>query len=202
MKRIILLFSLVLSFAVLFAQQKSITGRVTDENNEPVPGANVVVKGTTTGTVTDIDGHYKIQVSATSKVLTVTFIGFDPQDVNITGKTSVNVKLKLSSIGLEEVVAVGYGTQKKVNLTGSIESVKGDALAKRSTVQTSQALEGIAAGVTVTSNNGKPGKENTTIRIRGVGTINDNSPLVLVDGVASSVDAVDPNDRNWRRAIC
>ncbi|NEW81068.1 MAG: TonB-dependent receptor, partial [Mariniphaga sp.] len=103
-------------------------------------------------------------------------------------------KLQLSSIGLEEVVAVGYGTQKKVNLTGSIESVKGDALAKRSTIQTSQALQGMAAGVTVTSNNGKPGKENTSIRIRGIGTLNDNNPLVLVDGVSSSIDAVDPND--------
>ncbi|MEI7421734.1 MAG: TonB-dependent receptor [Prolixibacteraceae bacterium] len=194
MKRIILLFSLMLSFSVLFAQQKSVTGRVTDENNEPVPGANVVIKGTTNGTVTDVDGNYKIQVPANSKILTVTFIGFDTQDVNITGKSVVNIKLKLSSIGLEEVVAVGYGVQKKVNLSGAIEAVKGETLAKKNSIQTSQALQGIAAGVTVTSNSGKPGKENTSIRIRGIGTINDNNPLVLIDGVASSVDAVDPND--------
>ncbi len=194
MKRIILLFSLMLSFSVLFAQQKSVTGRVTDENNEPVPGANVVIKGTTNGTVTDVDGNYKIQVPANSKILTVTFIGFDTQDVNITGKSVVNIKLKLSSIGLEEVVAVGYGVQKKVNLSGAIDAVKGETLAKKNSIQTSQALQGIAAGVTVTSNSGKPGKENTSIRIRGIGTINDNNPLVLIDGVASSVDAVDPND--------
>ena len=194
MKRIFLLFSLIISFSVLYAQQKSVTGKVTDENNEPVPGANVIVKGTTSGAVTDMDGNFKLQVPESAKVLTVTFIGFEPQDVNIAGKSTVTVKLKLSSIGLEEVVAVGYGTQKKVNLTGAIESVKGESLAKRNNIQTSQALQGIAAGVTVTSNSGKPGKENTTIRIRGIGTINDNNPLVLVDGVASSVDAVDPND--------
>ena len=194
MKRIILLFSLMLSFSVLFAQQKSVTGRVTDENNEPVPGANVVVKGTTIGTVTDMDGNYKLQVPATAKLLNVTFIGFESQDVAIAGRLKIDIKIKQSSIGLEEVVAVGYGTQKKVNLTGAIEAVKGETLAKKGSIQTSQALEGVAAGVTVTSNSGKPGKENTTIRIRGIGTINDNNPLVLIDGVASSIDAVDPND--------
>ena len=194
MKKIILLFSLFFSFSVLFAQQKSVTGRVTDENKDPVPGANVVVKGTTIGTITDADGNFKIQVPETGKILTFSFIGFEIQEVNVVGKSAVNVKLKLSSIGLEEVVAVGYGTQKKVNMTGSIESFKGESLAKRSTIQTSQALQGIAAGVTVTSNSGKPGKENTTIRIRGIGTINDNNPLVMVDGVSSSIDAVDPSD--------
>ncbi|NEW84611.1 MAG: SusC/RagA family protein, partial [Mariniphaga sp.] len=122
MKRIILLFSLILSFSVLFAQQKSITGRVTDENNDPVPGTTVVAKGTTSGTVTDADGKYAIKIPETTKVLTFSFIGFEPQDVNVVGKSAVSIKLQLSSIGLEEVVAVGYGTQKKVNLTGSIES--------------------------------------------------------------------------------
>ncbi len=194
MKKIILLFSLFLSFSALFAQQKSVTGRVTDENNDPIPGANVVIKGTTVGIITDNDGNYKIQVSETGKILTFSFIGFEPQDVNVANKSTADVQLKLTSIGLEEVVAVGYGTQKKVNLTGSIAAVKGDDLAKKSTIQTSQALQGMAAGVTVTSNNGRPGKEGTTVRIRGIGTLNDNNPLVLIDGVSSSLDAVDPND--------
>jgi len=194
MKRIILLFSLIFSFSVLFAQQKSVSGRVTDESNAPVTGASVVVKGTTIGTITDADGNYKLQVPQSSKFLTFSFIGFEPQEINIADKNSVNVKFRMSSVDLQEVVAVGYGVQKKVNLTGSVASMKGDALAQRSTIQTSQALEGMAAGVTVTSNNGKPGKENTTIRIRGIGTLNDNNPLVLIDGVASSVDAIDPND--------
>jgi len=194
MKRIILIFSLILSFSVVFAQQKSVTGRVTDENNDPIPGANVVVKGTTIGTITDADGNYKLQVPESAKILTFTFIGFEPQDIDITGKSTANVKLQLTSIGLEEIVAVGYGTQKKVNLTGSIASVQGEDLAKKSTIQTSQALQGMAAGVTVTSSNGRPGKEGTTVRIRGIGTLNDNNPLVLIDGISSSLDAVDPND--------
>jgi TonB-linked SusC/RagA family outer membrane protein len=194
MKKIILLFSLILFFSVLFAQQKSVTGRVTDESNTPVTGASVVVKGTTIGTVTDADGNYRLQVPEDSKSLLFSFIGYEPQEVNITGKNSVNTKFQISSVGLQEVVAVGYGVQKKVNLTGSVASLKGDALAQRSTIQTSQALQGMAAGVTVTSTNGKPGKEGTSIRIRGIGTINDNNPLVLIDGVSSSIDAVDPND--------
>ncbi len=194
MKRIILIFSLILSFTALFAQQRVVTGRVTDESKAPVIGASVIVPGTTIGTITDIDGNFKLQVPNTAKNLLFSFVGFDSQEVGISGKSSVDVKFRMSSVGLQEIVTVGYGTQKKVNLTGSVAALKGDALAERSTIQTSQALEGMAAGVTVTSNNGKPGKEGTTIRIRGIGTINDNNPLVLVDGVASSVDAVDPND--------
>jgi len=167
---------------------------VTDEKSEPLPGVTIVVKGTTTGTITDANGNFSISVPAGKNTLQFSYIGFDSQDVDVSSTNVVQLQLKSSSIGLNEVVAVGYGTQKKVNLSGSIESVKGDAIAKRSTVQTSQALQGIAAGVTVTSNNGKPGKEGTTIRIRGIGTLNDNNPLVLIDGVSSSIDAIDPND--------
>ena len=194
MKRIILIVSLILTFSTLFAQQRVVTGRVTDESKAPVPGASVIVPGTTIGTITDVDGNYKIQVPEATRKLLFSFVGFETQEVGIFGKNSADVKFLMSSVGLQEVVTVGYGTQKKVNLTGSVAALKGDALAQRSTTQTSQALEGMAAGVTVTSNNGKPGKEGTTIRIRGIGTINDNNPLVLVDGVASSMDAVDPND--------
>lgn len=194
MKKLYLLFFLVLSFTVLYAQDKVVTGSVTDENSESLPGVNVIVKGTTVGTITDVDGNFKIAVPGGKSLLQFSFIGFENKDVDVSKTNKITVQLKSSTIGLDEVVAVGYGVQKKVNLSGSIESVKGDALAQRSTIQTSQALQGIAAGVTVTSTNGKPGKEMTTVRIRGIGTINDNNPLVLVDGVSSSLDAVDPND--------
>ena len=194
MKKVFSLLMLLLSFTVLFAQEKSVSGRVTDENSEALPGVNVVVDGTTTGTITGPDGNFKISVPAGKTALMFSFIGFDSQVIDVSNTTIVNIQLKSTSIGLDEVVAVGYGTQKKVNLTGSIESLKGDDLAKRSTIQTSQALQGMAAGVTVTSNSGKPGKEGTSIRIRGIGTINDNNPLVLIDGVSSSIDAIDPND--------
>lgn len=194
MKKIFSLLILLLSFTVLLAQEKGITGSVTDENSEPLPGVNVIVKGTTMGTITDFDGKFKINVPSGKSVIQFSFIGFENQEVDITKNTNFKIKLKSSTIGLDEVVAVGYGTQKKANLSGAVEAVKGETLAKRSTIQTSQAMQGIAAGVTVTSNNGKPGKEGTSIRIRGIGTINDNNPLVLVDGVSSSLDAVDPND--------
>lgn len=194
MKKIFSLLILLLSFTVLYAQEKGIAGRVTDESSEPLPGVNVIVKGTTVGTITDFDGNFKINVPSGKSVIQFSFIGFENQEVDITKTTNFKIKLKSSTIGLEEVVAVGYGTQKKANLSGAVEAVKGETLAKRSTIQTSQALQGIAAGVTVTSNNGKPGKEGTSIRIRGIGTLNDNNPLVLVDGVSSSLDAVDPND--------
>ncbi|HNX78871.1 MAG TPA: TonB-dependent receptor [Prolixibacteraceae bacterium] len=194
MKKVLLFFVIVLTFSVLHAQEKRVTGRVTDDKSEPLPGVTIVVKGTTTGTITDVNGNFVIAVPAGKNILQLSYIGFDSQDVDVSATSVVQLQLKSSSIGLNEVVAVGYGVQKKVNLSGSIESLKGDAIAKRSTVQTSQALQGMAAGVTVTANNGKPGKEGTSVRIRGIGTINDNNPLVLIDGVASSLDAIDPND--------
>ena len=130
MKRIILFFSLILSFSMLFAQQKIVTGRVTDDNNEPLPGANVVVKGTFVGTITEADGNFKIQIPEDRKVLSFSFIGFVPQDINIDGKSTVNVKLVTNSIGLQEVVAVGYGVQKKATMTGSVVSVNSRDLLK------------------------------------------------------------------------
>jgi TonB-linked SusC/RagA family outer membrane protein len=194
MKKVFSLLILLLSFTVLFAQEKSVTGRVTDEKSESLPGVNVIVKGTTIGTITDSDGNFKITVPSGKTVVQFSFVGFENVDVDVSRTNNVKVQLKTTTIGLDEVVAVGYGTQKKANLSGSVEAVKGETLAKRSTIQTSQALQGIASGVTVTSNSGKPGKENTSIRIRGIGTLNDNNPLVLIDGVSSSIDAVDPND--------
>jgi TonB-linked SusC/RagA family outer membrane protein len=194
MKKVFSLLMLMLSFTVLFAQEKSVAGSVTDEKSESLPGVNVIVKGTTIGTITDVDGNFKIKVPNGKTLLQFSFVGFENVEVDVSRTNNVSIQLKPTTIGLDEVVAVGYGTQKKVNLTGSIESVKGETLAKRSTIQTSQALQGIAAGVTVTSNNGKPGKEGTSVRIRGIGTLNDNNPLVLIDGISSSLDAVDPND--------
>ncbi|MDP4187139.1 MAG: TonB-dependent receptor plug domain-containing protein [Bacteroidota bacterium] len=124
----------------------------------------------------------------------VFFIGFESREVDIIETNNVKIQLKSSTIILDEFMVIGYGVQEKVNLSGLIESVKGETLAKRSTIQTSRDLQGIAAGVMISSAYGKPGKEGITIRIRGIGTINDNNPLVLVDGVSSSIDAVDPND--------
>lgn len=192
-KLIFIVCGLLLSTAML-AQQRTLTGNVTDESGVTLPGVNIVVKGTTIGTITGPDGEFSLDVPEDATELVVSFIGYTTQEVAITGMTNVSVQLLVDAVGLEEVVVVGYGMQKKINLTGAIESVDGDDIAQRSTIQTSQALQGMAPGVTVTQSEGRPGKENTEIRIRGIGTLNDNNPLVLIDGVASSIDAVDPND--------
>jgi TonB-linked SusC/RagA family outer membrane protein len=189
------LIFLLLSISIYgYGQTRVVKGTVKDESGGPLAGVNVVVDGTTIGQISDANGKFEISMPAGKNTLVYSFIGFLTKSVDVTGRDAVDVVLSPSNKLIDEVVVVGYSTQKKVNLTGSIESLKGETLAKRVTIQTSQALQGLAAGVTVTSNNGKPGKEGTSVRIRGIGTVNDNNPLVLVDGVSSSLDAVDPND--------
>jgi len=194
MRKSIFLFVLVFFCSYVVGQGKVITGVITDEASVVLPGVNVIVKGSTIGAISDFNGKFSISMPQGASSLIISFIGYETQEVSIVNKSNLTIQLKSSSVNLEEVVAVGYGTQKKVNLTGSVESLRGETLSKRNTIQTSQALQGMAAGVTLTSTNGRPGKEETSIRIRGIGTVNDNNPLVLIDGVASSVDAVDPND--------
>jgi len=189
------LIFLLLSISIYgYGQARVLKGTVTSESGELMPGVNVLVEGTTIGVVTNTDGTYSLNIPVQKNILIFSFIGYLTDRIDVTGKDIADVRLVSDVKSLEEIVVVGYGNQKKVNLTGSIESLKGDVIAKRSTIMTSQALQGMAPGVTVTSNSGKPGKEGTSIRVRGIGTLNDNNPLVLVDGVASSVDAVDPND--------
>ncbi|WP_297089727.1 TonB-dependent receptor [uncultured Draconibacterium sp.] len=192
-KMIILILGLFVS-SVLWAQEKSVNGKVTDEAGEALPGVNVVVKGTTTGTITQADGTFALQVPQNAQTLLISFIGFASQEVDISAATKVDVTLKADVIGLEEVVAVGYATQKKVNLTGSVASVEGETLAEKPVMNASMALQGVASGVTVTQNSGKPGGDQGTIRIRGIGTLGDSNPLVLVDGIQGDLNAVDPNE--------
>lgn len=184
---------LSLSNTSLQQSQRKINGVVKDKNGESIIGANVVVKGTTNGTITDFDGNFQLDVP-NNATLVVSYVGYLAQNVKISGSNSITVILEEDSKALDEVVVVGYGVQKKVNLSGSVESLKGDNLSKKATIQTSQALQGMAPGVTVTTSSGKPGSEGMSIRIRGIGTLNSNDPLVLIDGVSSSLDAIDPND--------
>ena len=196
MKKLFFLFALFFSFSLLFAQERSITGRVTDENNDPIPGANVVVKGTISGAVTDMDGNFKIRLTESAKVLIFTFIGYDSREVNISGKSQIDVQLKMSSIGLQEVVAVGYGTQKKATITGSISTVKGTELVRSPLPNLSSAVVGRVPGLLSVQRSGQPGNDETTLRIRGIGTLDNAnaSPLVLVDGVERPFSQIEPND--------
>ncbi len=172
----------------------AVTGTVYEENGSPLPGVNVVVKGTTNGTVTDSQGKFSLNVPSNESVLVFSFIGFVVQEVSLNGQTVVNVTLVADTQTLSEVVVVGYGTQEKKDVTGSISSVRGSDFANLPISTPQQALQGRAAGVNVVRNGGAPGDAGT-IRIRGTGTVNDANPLIVIDGVpAGGLNDVNPND--------
>jgi TonB-dependent starch-binding outer membrane protein SusC len=175
--------------------QKIISGKVTDEKGEAVIGANVTVKGTTLGTLTDIDGKFKLTVPDDAKTLTVSFVGYYPQDVTIGSEMEITIVLVANVQALTEVVVVGYGTQKKSDLTGSISSVKGNELTQLPTIRADQALQGHAAGVVITNNDGAPGG-STTIRIRGGNSITGgNNALIVIDGFqGGNLSSLNPNE--------
>ena len=196
-----LLSLIIISLSVLcyrhdaVAQTQTIRGSVSDATGAPLPGATIVIKGTAQGTTTDADGRFQISTSQPSVTLVISFIGFDEQEVIANSAGEIRVVLQESAEHLSEVVVVGYGTQKKVNLTGSVSVVEGESLTKRQVGSTSLALQGIAPGVTIMQQSGVPGGDGGTIRIRGTGSINaGQNPLILVDNVEMSLDAIDPNN--------
>ncbi|MDP3433061.1 MAG: TonB-dependent receptor [Bacteroidota bacterium] len=165
-------------------QQKSVSGKVTDSSGASLPGVSVVVKGTTNGTITDGNGNYSLNNVPENATVQFSFVGMKGQEVAVGGKTTINVSLAEDAIGIEEVVAIGYGTMRKSDLTGSVTSVSSTELAAYPALGATQALQGRASGVMVTSRNGEPGTE-ARIRIRGGTSINASSePLYVVDGFA------------------
>jgi len=185
----------LMSTSAVYAQEVIVNGKVIDaQTNESIPGANVIVKGTTIGTITDIDGAYELNAPSDA-ILVFSFIGFESQEVPLKGKKILNVSLTLDSEQLDEVVAIGYGTIKKRDLTGSVSSVRGKALANIPVSSAAQALTGRLAGVQITTADGSPGAE-MIIRIRGGGSVTgDNSPLYIVDGFpVSNMNDVSPSD--------
>lgn len=170
-----------------------VSGHVLDSNGDPIIGATVTAEGTNVRTVTNIDGEYMLDVPENVNKLEVSFIGFTTQHLIIGGKEKISVVLKEESNSLNEVVVVGYGMQKKVNLTGAISTLDPKQIADRPITSSTQALQGIR-GIYVNQAGAQPGTDGATIRVRGQGTLNDNSPLVLVDGIECTLDAVNPND--------
>ena len=181
-----------LSCSAAFAQT-AVKGRVVDADNAPLPFASVIVSGTSTGTMTDDNGYFSIPASK-GQTLEISFIGFATSNVQVGASADLGViTLEADSKFLEEVVVVGYDTQKKVNLTGSVSSMSSDALENRPIIQASTALQGMMPGVTVTTRGGAPGDDAANIRIRGLGTFGTSSaaPLVLIDGIEGDMNTVD-----------
>jgi TonB-linked SusC/RagA family outer membrane protein len=178
--------------------QRQVSGKVTDPNtNEELPGVTVLVKGTSTGTVTDIEGNYKIQVPGPEATLVFSFIGYITQEVPVGNRSTVDVSLSEDVKQLEEVVVVGYGTQKKSDLTGAVASVSGDRLRNTLTANVDQALQGRVPGVQVTQNSGRPGSA-VSIRVRGTSSITgSNEPLYVIDGVQIQGDGAGTAGFDW-----
>lgn len=176
---------------------EAITGTVTDaETGATLPGVNILVKGTTTGASTNADGQYSLNVESLQDTLVFSFIGYQTKQIPINGRTQIDVALVPQAIAGEELVVVGYGTQEKSDLTGSVSSVKGEELMSRPAINVEQTLSGRVAGVQVSTNSGRPGGQ-TRIRIRGYGSINaSNEPLYVVDGVVQTagISAINPNN--------
>lgn len=179
----------------LHAQQqaKTVTGTVTDVSGEPIIGANIRIKGTTTGTITDIDGNFSIEAEPQS-VIEVSYIGYLTQETVINNQKSIRFLLKEDTKTLDEVVVIGYGVQKKADLTGSVANIYTEKLNTQSNANIGQALQGKIAGVDIVSQGGAPGS-GTRIMVRGIGTLNNASPLYIVDGMyMNSIDHINPND--------
>ncbi len=176
-------------------QQKSIAGKVTDSSGGSLPGVTVVVKGTTNGTITDVDGKYSLSSIAENSILLFSFVGMKPQEIAIQGKKIINIILEEETVGIEEVVAIGYGTMKKSDLTGSVVQVKAKQFETQQAANLLQYLTGTVAGVTV--NNSTSASESTAIEVRGPTSINaNNSPLIVLDGVIfnGSINEINPSD--------
>jgi TonB-linked SusC/RagA family outer membrane protein len=189
-------FALVALFCCAFSlsAQINITGTVVDASGETVPGVNITVKGSLTGAVTDMDGKYSINAPNADAVLVFSFVGYTPQEIVVGTQTAINVTLAESATELDEVVVVGYGTQKRENLTGSVGTADSEVLENRPVANIGQALQGAVAGLNVTSANGTPGG-GATFSVRGVGSLDGGgAPLVLVDGIPMDPNVLNPAD--------
>jgi len=194
----LLVIAIVLHTVALFAQQqggRQVTGMVLDEERQPVPGVSVTVKGVASGgTSTGSDGRFSLTVPEGAQTIVVNGVGFASQEIEVeASQTSVTAQLERTVANLDEVVVVAYGVQKKSNVSGAVTSVSGERLRDRPVANAVGALQGAAAGVTIQQNSSEPGSA-LSINVRGLGTLGDANPLVIVDGIASSIDNLNPND--------
>ena len=192
-KHVVLLFLFcAIPFGMSFAQS-TIKGTVNDETGEPVIGASVKVQGTNEGAITDLDGNFTVK-AASDATLNITYVGYVSQTVKVGGKTNLTITMKEDNTTLNDVVVIGYGTQKKKLVTGATVQVKGDDIAKLNTTSALEAMQSSTPGVQITSSSTQPGK-GFKVYIRGIGTIGDAQPLYVIDGVAGGdINSINPND--------
>lgn len=189
-------FSCILLLCCSFTAfgQYKVTGTVKDAKGLNLPGVSVKIKNTTGGAITDNNGSYTIQTSSASGVMLFTYVGYLSKELSFSGNANINVILDEDAQGLNEVVVVGYGTQKRVNLTGSVAQISGETLVNKPVPNALAALQGVSPGVTITRSSGKPGSEDFGIRIRGFSSANETRALVLVDGVEMDLALINPDD--------
>jgi len=194
MKKIVFL-CLALTFSVSVFAQQSVKGTVTEaETGTTIAGATVLVKETTIGCITNADGSYEIEVPQGAETLVFSFVGYSTVEVPINGRSNIDVQLEVDVTQLDDVVVIGYGTQKKVSITNAVSNVTADELSERNSTNLNQALQGKLPGLTIIDYGGAPGVENLMLRIRGTTSLNSNEPLVLIDGVPGELSRVNPVD--------
>lgn len=176
----------------LLAQQK-VSGVVTDVDGVPLIGVNILIRGGATGTITDLDGKYELNVPGDDVVLVFSYTGYNNMERPVNGQSVIDVIME-EGVSLDEVVVVGYSTQKKANLTGAVTAIGTKEMENRPLTSAATALQGAAPGVFINQNSGQPGRDNVLIRIRGVGTLNNANPLVLVDGIEAPISNLNPDD--------
>src|SRR5574344_492100 len=194
LKKWLLLFTLFQISFFAIAQSGIIKGKVSDESNEPLAGASVTVLNSMRGVTTDSNGLFEIR-AADNETLIVSFLGFETKSVYVGKRSYIEVSLVQQTNSLNELVVVGYGTQKKVNLTGSASTLNyADEVKSRPVTSAAQILQGMNAGIMVSQSSGQPGSEGLSIRVRGVGTLNASDPLIIIDGFQGTISNVNPDD--------
>ena len=173
--------------------QRSVSGNVSDSDGNGLPGASVLEVGTTNGTTTDFDGNFSLELENDDSDLEISFIGFETQIVS-TDSDNISVQLIVSDSSLDEIVVTGYGTQLRRNITGSVATIDTEVIENRSLTSAGAALSGTTAGVFVSQNSGEAGQDEISIRVRGIGTLNDSRPLIIIDGIEGDINLLNPND--------